>query len=417
MHILTTSGSCTVGAGQGEPTVHVPVQLLTGESHSTITIDGAYQAAGAVSSTAVSTPATHNNVPGRTSSTSSANQDQPSSGAGTDKEQPSSALSPAAEPAQSDTGQQSHLQSTGQRPTHTSADATGAQQTGSPNSGASSDPQGEPATTSPSTGIGGYIASVLGLSKSSSTDTRTTATQPQSTGESPATTIALSDGPLTISRLGTSGYEVDGQTISPGGVATAGGHTVLLQSQGAGLVIDNSMTTSIPTGAAPVLQYSQSGDAYIFGGETLAPGDVATVSGETFSLASSGVLVIDGTVTTKLVQSSVYVEGVVTLDGKVVTFDQIGTKVVIASQTLVPGEVVTVDGETLSLLPGQTEIVAVDATETSTMDLVATATETDSSDGTIGSTAYTAFSNIAAVSMKITLWPVVMAIFLCIAAV
>ncbi|KAK5714931.1 hypothetical protein LTR15_010347 [Elasticomyces elasticus] len=190
---------------------------------------------------------------------------------------------------------------------------------------------------------------------------------------------------ITVSRVGPSSYDINGQTVSAGGIATVGGHTISVQSSGTAVVIDNSVTSAFgsspePTGVLTLpsgsLQYSEVGSAYVIGSQTLAPGSIATISGQTLSLGSSGILVIDGSSTTHLPTSTTYGQSVITLGGSLVTFQGTGSEVIVGSQTLVPGAVVTVNGETLSLAPGGSGLVAVSGTQTSTLGSVAATAET-----------------------------------------
>ena len=137
---------------------------------------------------------------------------------------------------------------------------------------------------------------------------------------------------VTVSQVGPSSYAVNDQTVPAGGVATAGGHTIALQPSGSAVVIDNSVTSPLeapgsPTGAvvlpSATLQYTEFGISYVFGSQTLAPGGIATVSGQTISLGSSGVIVVDGTLTSSLPQPTTYVDGVVTIGGNIITFQEI----------------------------------------------------------------------------------------------
>ncbi|KAK5680158.1 hypothetical protein LTS10_007085 [Elasticomyces elasticus] len=190
---------------------------------------------------------------------------------------------------------------------------------------------------------------------------------------------------ITVSKVGPSSYAVNGQIVSAGGVATVEGHTVSVQSSGTAVVIDNSVTSAFgcssePTGVLTLpsgsLQYSEVGSAYVIGSQTLASGSIATISGQTLSLGSSGILVIDGSSTTHQPTPTTYGQSVVTLGGSLVTVQESGSEVIVGSQTLVPGAVVTVNGETLSLAPGGRGLVAVSGTQTSTLGSVAATAET-----------------------------------------
>ncbi|KAK3656781.1 hypothetical protein LTR56_002762 [Elasticomyces elasticus] len=216
--------------------------------------------------------------------------------------------------------------------------------------------------------------------------------QAQPTGAVAQTQVYSTAGQqITVSRVGPSSYDINGQTVSAGGIATVGGHTISVQSSGTAVVIDNSVTSTFGSSPEPAgvltllsgsLQYSEVGSAYVIRSQTLAPGSIATISGQTLSLGSSGILVIDGSSTTHLPTSTTYGQGVITLGGSLVTIQETGSEVIVGSQTLVPGAVVTVNGETLSLAPGGSGMVAVSGTQTSTLGSVAvTAEETQQTGG------------------------------------
>ncbi|KAK3638705.1 hypothetical protein LTR56_006712 [Elasticomyces elasticus] len=210
--------------------------------------------------------------------------------------------------------------------------------------------------------------------------------QAQPTGAVAQTRIYSTAGQqITVSRVGPSSYDINGQTVPAGGIATVGGHTISVQSSGTAVVIDNSVTSAFdsspePTGVLTLpsgsLQYSEVGSAYVIGSQTLGPGSIATISGQTLSLGSSGILVIDGTSTTHLPTPTTYSQSMITLGSSLVTFQKTDSEVIVGSQTLVPGAVVTVNGETLSLGPDESGLVAVSGTQTSTLGSVAATAET-----------------------------------------
>ncbi|KAK5723119.1 hypothetical protein LTR17_013989 [Elasticomyces elasticus] len=235
--------------------------------------------------------------------------------------------------------------------------------------------------------VGGHTISVQPSGSAVVIDNSITSPlQAQPTGAVAQTQIYSTAGQqITVSRVGPSSYDINGQTVSAGGIATVGGHTISVQSSGTAVVIDNSVTSAFdsspePTGVLTLpsgsLQYSEVGSAYVIGSQTLAPGSIATISGQTLSIGSSGILVNDGSSTNHLPTPTTYGQIVVTLGGSLVTVQESGSEVIVGSQTLVPGTVVTINGETLSLAPGGSGLVAVSGTQTSTLGSVAATAET-----------------------------------------
>lgn len=117
------------------------------------------------------------------------------------------------------------------------------------------------------------------------------------------------------------------------------------------------------------------------------------MSGETLSLGSSGVVVIDGNSTATLAQPTLVTEGIIRVGSSTLNFAEVGSAVVVGTSTLIQGSVVTINGETVSLLAGGSSLVVVSGTQTSTMPLIAAATETEAPGATSGQPACTAFSN------------------------
>lgn len=212
-------------------------------------------------------------------------------------------------------------------------------------------------------------------------------------GVTTALPTAASTGGSSISE-----YIIGGSTIAPGGSVVVAGTTYSLPATGAGIVVNGvtmpnaapgspitignvvATPTVVPASAGGVgsitlgsqtLQYSAAGSNYIFSSQTLAPGQQITVSGETLSLGPSGVLVADGSLTRTLQQPAT-VTGVLAVGSGTVAFTEIGSDVVIGGNTLAPGSTMIVNGETLSLLPGGTQIVEVSGSRTSTLGLKST---------------------------------------------
>lgn len=167
---------------------------------------------------------------------------------------------------------------------------------------------------------------------------------------------------------------VDGQTLTPGGVIIVSGTTVSL-SPSASEVIVNGVTQVLRASPVvtprPVLTVggqtysvgSSSGQLFVIDRQTLAPGGVITVSGSTISLGPSAAFVVVNDATQVLVESAVITAApVLTVAGQ--TFTASGGSFVIAGQTLRPGNVLTVDGTTISLGPSASIAVVNGATQT-----------------------------------------------------
>ncbi|KAK4545576.1 hypothetical protein LTR36_002926 [Oleoguttula mirabilis] len=264
-------------------------------------------------------------------------------------------------------------------------------------------------TTSATTGVGGIIASVLGLTRSSASADAVTSnsgnddpsdptsaavsTQQYSSpngalGAGPSTAIspanpeepsttelgaATSAIPSTQSAaivLGTSTVTADsdgqyslasGFTLAPGSVATVSGTTVSLAQSGDYAVINGETTpvaSRASTAAPSSLQltvgdqvYTQeSSSAYVIAEQTLSPGSAITVSGTTVSLVQSGgYAVVNGeTTSVSLGASTLPLSPQITVGTQIYTQDS-SSLYVIECQTLSPGSVIVVSGTTMSL--------------------------------------------------------------------
>ena len=124
----------------------------------------------------------------------------------------------------------------------------------------------------------------------------------------------------------------------------------------------NGAVVSLPTSAAGL----------VVAGQTLLPGSAVTVNGETISLAPSGSAIVVNGVTTSTPSPT----GVLTFGSATVPFVlQTGpstTQIVIGSETLTPGGVITTAGETISLAPGGSGVVIVSGSSTTTEKISAT---------------------------------------------
>jgi hypothetical protein len=107
--------------------------------------------------------------------------------------------------------------------------------------------------------------------------------------------------------IGRAGFVISGQTLTPGGVITANGHTISLSPNGVTMVVDGLTTLLRPIATLPPLitvdgktYTANSGTTYNINGQILTPGGCVTSGSKRVCLASGATaLVVDGT-TTKL---------------------------------------------------------------------------------------------------------------------
>lgn len=108
-----------------------------------------------------------------------------------------------------------------------------------------------------------------------------------------------------------------------------------------------AQTTTTP--ASPILLGSQtisidSNSAVIIGSQTIAPGSAVTLSdGQRISVASGGAIIVNG-----YIPDPTPTPSIVVIDGATITADSSGG-FVISSQTLYPGNAITVGGEIITL--------------------------------------------------------------------
>lgn len=148
--------------------------------------------------------------------------------------------------------------------------------------------------------------------------------------QSVASNVANPQGPIsTLSPAGPSSvdqvannppvFTFDGQTLSPGNVATFGGSPVSELPDRDGVVIDGTRTLLVPDGQFTTIQQdgrepftvSRSGSVLVVDGQTLSPGQQVIAGQTTVSLAqSTGVLYVNGAATT-LVGPSITIGGTI----------------------------------------------------------------------------------------------------------
>jgi hypothetical protein len=193
----------------------------------------------------------------------------------------------------------------------------------------------------------------------------------------PQPTIVVGGSTFTAN-AGTS-FLIGGQTLAPNQqiiVDNGNGATTLSLAADASSIIINGVTSTIvnPAAATQLPELTIGGavvtanpsNTFVIDGQTLAPGQIITVSGTTVSLGPSASFVVVNGVTSTLVNPEAAVatpRPEITFGGSIFTANPSGT-FVINGQTLAPGQVITVDGTTLSLGPSASFIVINGATST-----------------------------------------------------
>jgi hypothetical protein len=166
-------------------------------------------------------------------------------------------------------------------------------------------------------------------------------------------------------------FVISGQTLAPGHAITVDGTTVSLGFSGS-LIVVNGVTSTISDAAqitAPPITIGGNvytpvpgtAGSYMLGTVLLTPGGEVTMSGTTISLASDGLdIVVDG-VTSTLggpVHAAMTNPPLISIDSQTYTaVPGLGTTFIIQGNTLTPGGTITVDGNTIYLAPGATELV------------------------------------------------------------
>ncbi|KAL5374014.1 hypothetical protein DPSP01_012248 [Paraphaeosphaeria sporulosa] len=166
-------------------------------------------------------------------------------------------------------------------------------------------------------------------------------------------------------------FTIDGQLLTPGGRITVSGTAISLAPGGTAFVVNGAITTLAPSatlltiGGNTYTALPSAGPAFVIAGQTLTPGGTITVAGITISLApGASALVVNGVTTLLSPGSRANPEAVIT-NPPLLTIGThtytarpgSGTEFVIGGQTLTPGGVVIVDGTTISLSPGATQLV------------------------------------------------------------
>ena len=174
-------------------------------------------------------------------------------------------------------------------------------------------------------------------------DGNTQALQPQpTTAPAPA---PPSVGGQPIVQNPNSDLVVGGSTIAPGSQAVVAGHTV--SNGGHNVVVDgNTQALPAPTVAAPMGQIVQISNGNLqVGGQTIAPGSQATVSGHVVNFANPSQVVVDGT-TNAIAPITSQLPLVV---GGQTAYQAAGGGLIVGTSTIAPGSQATISGQVFSL--------------------------------------------------------------------
>ncbi|CAO2650085.1 Nn.00g013770.m01.CDS01 [Neocucurbitaria sp. VM-36] len=198
-----------------------------------------------------------------------------------------------------------------------------------------------------------------------------TVANPTALATSPPT---LTVGESVFSPLPGSGttFVISDQTLAPGGPAITVSGTTISLAPSASFVVINGVTSTIanPFAAqitAPPLTIGTdvfiplpgTGTSYLIGSRILTPGGVVVSAGMTISLAPGATaLIVNGQTSLIAPQAQPIITNAPLLTIGSQTYTAVaGTTFVINGQTLTPGGTITVDGTTISLAPGATELI------------------------------------------------------------
>jgi hypothetical protein len=321
------------GSMEGQPTAHIPVATLTAQVVNTFAVGGIYMD-GAASSTTSSPSSTTSITTTSTTSSSTSTYGEGNTGDG-DSSNTSKGYGSPTDGSSGTTSKTSAIQSEG--------------------------------TNISKTGSGGSDDSSL--------------------------SYVITVGSSTVTADDSTKFLFGSQTLTAGGTITLNGDdgasdtTVYLPPSVTGVVVNGATEAfeAVVTNAPPAplivgsetLSYSVIASAdLVIGSQTLTAGGVITAAGETLSLLPGGsqVVIASGdSTTTENYQAGATTGlsfGTETFSYSVVT----SSGVVIGSQALTPGGVITVGGETLSLLPGGSGVVIASGTSTTTESIVAPTT-------------------------------------------
>ncbi|KAI9659022.1 MAG: hypothetical protein M1821_001982 [Bathelium mastoideum] len=172
----------------------------------------------------------------------------------------------------------------------------------------------------------------------------------------------------------------NGQTLAPGSSTVINGISVSLSPSETGLQVGiSSIALSGPSQTRPgtygsitigsqvvPVSFATNGAGIVLpNGETLSAGQATTINGVPISLAPEENFIVDGSSTIPLTVPAE--EQSITLGSKTVpiSYASDGQGIILPNgQTLHPGEVTTISGTTISLVPGETAVVVNGKTET-----------------------------------------------------
>ncbi|WPH03862.1 Hypothetical protein R9X50_00674500 [Acrodontium crateriforme] len=301
--------SCSYFIGEGEPTVHVPVNQVTATAHSTMTLpgdsvssiattalaDSSSLSSASPSSTYVSSESSHTKA---SVSVASSAPDSSSSAGSSTVVLSSSPIVASTNPSTSTKNSDSL---TIIPPTHTSSGPvsdTGSstaivtQPAGSDQSNSATAKQTQhdnnSVSSSSSAGLGQIIASIIGIQQSSSSLVS------QASSSSQYTPVVVANSVTTATISVGSAITIDGQAVSVGssGVVVFGtGSSARTVTQGQIASATEASTTlytsaeAVTLGSATV-SFDKTGSAVVIGGSTVPIGSTIVVSGQTLSVNS-----------------------------------------------------------------------------------------------------------------------------------
>ncbi|KAG0650598.1 hypothetical protein D0Z07_2576 [Hyphodiscus hymeniophilus] len=225
-------------------------------------------------------------------------------------------------------------------------------------------------------------SSIIPSSLSSGTVPQLSTTQLPASGPE-----VITIGSSTITANSASDFIIGSATLTPGGQVTVGGTTVSLASNGGVLAtgtnteaLTSTQGSTLPPvpiiiGSLTITQGPSS--ALVIGSQTLTPGSAATISGDVISLDSGGAIIVNGADGSSSAPTSTPAP-VVVVDGSSIT-ENSASGFVIGNQTLFPGSAITTGGEVITLpLPSQPTTAAASITS-APIFLVGSSTFTENS--------------------------------------
>jgi hypothetical protein len=237
-------------------------------------------------------------------------------------------------------------------------------------------PQGQPQSQGQNTGGGGGIGAVIASAVGDQASNPPPSQPNVFDIGGGSVSVAPAPGPTAP------GVVVGGVTVPAGQAATVNGVQVSVPADGGSIIVGGTNTVAVPgpgAGSGPQVVTvggsvaaiapaapGSNGGAVVIGGQTIQPGQVATINGAAVSVpASGGSVVVAGGQTISVPAAGPVATPTLTLGGSVITANPSGGFVVAPGVTLTPGgPPVTVGGSTLSLGPGGTIAVVNGVTQT-----------------------------------------------------